>query len=578
MNITNSEIAAVFDEIADWLELDAENPFRVRAYRNAARTIGSWPEQLAAMKSGQRSFTELPGIGDDLGGKITEIVRDGSCSLLKRLRKAHPRGLTDLLKVPGIGPKRVARLHKELGVTSLPRLVRAARAGRVSSLRGFGRRTELGMLQAALAYLGSERRWTVSVAAQHAEDISAHLRGSDAILDVAVAGSFRRMRETVGDLDVLVSSRRPERAAAHFLAYPAIERVLARGTTKSSVVLRSGVQIDLRVVTPQSFGAALVYFTGSKAHNIALRRIAQQRGLKINEYGVFRGDRCIAGTAEQDVYAAVGLPLIAPELREDRGEIDAAREHRLPHLIEIGDLRGDLHAHTNATDGHAPIARMAAAAKSAGLAYLAITDHTRGLNLVHGLDAERLSQQIDAIDRFNANAKGIVVLKGIELEILEQGELDLPDNVLARLDLVVGAVHSHFHLTRARQTARILRAMDHACFSVFAHPTGRLIGERAPYDVDIERVIRHARERGCFLELNAQPNRLDLNDVHARMAADVGVPIAISSDAHDTNGFDVLRFGIGQARRAWLSRDAVINTLPLPELRRRLAATMGKSA
>jgi DNA polymerase (family 10) len=576
MHVTNSEIAAVFAEIADWLELDAENPFRIHAYRNAARTIEAWPGQLAGMPHEPREFAKLPGIGNDLGEKIGEILRSGTCSLLVRLRKSHPRGLTELLKVPGIGARRVARLHRELGITTLSGLVRAARARRISTLKGFGRRSEDTMLQAALAHLGSEQRWPISVASQHADAITAYLSGTDAVLDIAVAGSFRRRRETVGDLDVLVSSRKPAQAAARFLAYPPVAHVLARGNTRCSAILKSGLQIDLRVVAPHSFGAALVYFTGSKAHTIALRRGARQRGLKINEYGVYRGAKRIAGTTEADVYAAVGLPMIAPELREDRGEIQAARENRLPQLVQLDDLRGDLHAHTNASDGHASIAQMAAAAKSAGLSYLAITDHSRGLGFVHGIDAGRLLRQIDAIDRFNTNARGTTVLKGIEVEILEDGRLGLPDDVLARLDLVVAAVHSHFHLSRMRQTTRILRAMDHPCFSVLAHPTGRLIGERAPYDVDIERVIRHARDRACFLELNAQPSRLDLDDVQARMAADAGVPIAIASDAHDVNGFAALRFGIDQARRAWVERRHVVNTLPLAELRRRLAATMHK--
>lgn len=576
MHVTNAEIAAVFAEIADWLELDAENPFRIRAYRNAARTIDAWPVQLAGMPHEAHEFAKLPGIGSDLGEKIGEILQSGTCALLVRLRKSHPRGLTELLKVPGIGPRRVARLHRELGITTLSALVRAARARRISTLKGFGRRTEDTMLQVARAHLGSERRWSIAVAAQHADAITAYLRDSDAVLDTAAAGSYRRMRDTVGDLDVLVSARKPAQAAAHFLAYPQVLRVLARGTTRCSVILTSGLQVDLRVVPPHSFGAALVYFTGSKAHNIALRRGAQQRGLKINEYGVFRGEERIAGAAEVDVYAAVGLPWITPELREDRGEIQAAREMRLPRLIELDDLRGDLHAHTNASDGHASIAEMAAAAKAAGFSYMAVTDHSHGLSVGHGLDARRLLRQIDAIDRFNASAKGITVLKGIEVEILEDGGLDLPDDMLARLDLVVAAVHSHFHLSRGRQTARILRAMDHSCFSVLAHPTGRLLGERAPCDIDIERVIRHARERACFLELNAQPTRLDLDDVHARMAADAGVQLAICSDAHDVNGFAALRFGVGQARRAWLERRHVVNALPLAELRRRLAATMHK--
>jgi DNA polymerase (family 10) len=358
------------------------------------------------------------------------------------------------------------------------------------------------------------------------------------------------------------------------VAYSEVKRVLAHGSTRASVVLTCGLQVDLRVVPTRSFGAALVYFTGSKAHTVTLRRIALKRGLKINEYGVYRDEKRIAGETEQSVYASVDLPLIPPELRENQGEIEAARAGKLPHLIEQGDLRGDLHTHTDATDGRASMAEMAEAAKAAGLAYFAVTDHSKHLGIAHGLDATRLTRQIEAIDQFNDAARGIVILKGIEVDILEDGSLDLPDALLARLDLVVAAVHSEFQLSRSRQTERILRAMDHPCFSILAHPTGRLIGQRAGYEVDIDRIIQHAKERGCILELNAHPDRLDLDDIHCRMAKDAGVSLAISSDAHDIHGFDALHFGIGQARRGWLEKSDVINTLPLTQLRRRLASTM----
>jgi DNA polymerase (family 10) len=578
MSATNVEIAAVFDEIADWLELDGANPFRVRAYRSAARTVSAWPEPLAEWQRGEHTLADLPGIGEDLAAKIAEILASGSCALLRQLRHNHPRGLTELLRIPGIGPKRVARLHHELGIRTPQQLVQAARTGRIRTLPGFGARSETSLLEAASAHVGRERRWKLAVAAQHADAICAWLHAAPGITELAVAGSYRRMRETVGDLDVLVATREAAAATERFLAYTEVQRVLAHGRTRSSVLLRSGLQVDLRVVEPQAFGAALVYFTGSKAHNVALRRLAQRQGLKINEYGVFRDTRRIAGETEASVYAAIGLAAIPPELRENRGEIEAAGGDGLPQLIELADLRGDLHAHTDATDGHAGLAQMAAAAQAAGLAYLAITDHSHGLAVTRGLDAARLARQIEAIDRFNAGHSGIVLLKGIEVEILEDGRLDLPDALLARLDLVVGAVHSHFQLSRARQTERILRAMAHPCFSVLAHPTGRLLGERGAYEVDLERVVRAARERGCFLEINAHPDRLDLDDVGCRMARDAGVPLAISSDSHDVNGFAALRFGIGQARRGWLQKSDVVNTLPLAELRRRLAGTMRRDA
>lgn len=578
MSATNASIGAVFDEIADWLELDQANPFRIRAYRNAARTVGSWPRPLADFTDGENAYAELPGIGEDLAGKVAEIVHTGSCDQLKALRQTHPRGLRELLRIPGIGPKRASRLFHEAGVTTPRRLVGAARAGRLSAMKGFGPRTEAEMLRAALAFLASDHRWKLSVATQQAEAISQYLRESKNIASLDVAGSYRRQQETVGDLDILVSADQSTAITRRFLAYPDVARVLSQGPTRSGVVLKSGLQIDLRVVKPESFGAAMVYFTGSKAHNLALRRIAQKEGLKINEYGVYRGQRRIAGNTEPSVYATLGLPPIPPELRENRGEIESARQHRLPALVERSDLRGDLHVHTDASDGHASLADMANAARKAGLAYVAITDHSRGLGVAHGLDAGRLARQIDLIDRFNETSRDIVVLKGIEIEILEDGKLDLPASVLRRLDLVVGAVHSHFKLSRTRQTERIMRAMDQPCFSILAHPTGRLIGERKAYEVDLDRLIRHARERGCFLEANAHPDRLDLNDIGCRMARDGGVQVAISSDSHDANGFAALRFGVGQARRGWLERRDVVNTLPLKELRARLKATMASAS
>jgi DNA polymerase (family 10) len=388
-----------------------------------------------------------------------------------------------------------------------------------------------------------------------------------------VAGSYRRMRETVGDLDILVTALSGSDVMQRFVAYDEVAEVLSQGPTRASVILKSGLQVDLRVVEQAAYGAALCYFTGSKAHNITLRRIAQDKGLKLNEYGLFREGKRIAGATEESVYRALGLPWIAPELREDRGEIAAALAGRLPRLVELTDLRGDLHVHSRATDGHNSLAEMAAAARSAGLEYLAITDHSRRLAMAHGLDPRRLAEQCDEIDRLNSEPTGVVVLKGIEVDILDDGTLDLPDSALARLDLVIGAVHSRFDLTRSKQTERILKAMDNRYFTLLAHPTGRVIDERAPYDVDMLRLIRHARQRGCYLELNAHPARLDLLDSDCRMAKEEGVLVAINSDAHSRQDFINLSFGIGQARRGWLEAEDVLNTRSLPELRRLLART-----
>jgi DNA polymerase (family 10) len=379
------------------------------------------------------------------------------------------------------------------------------------------------------------------------------------------------MRDTVGDLDILATAKSGAAVMARFAAYPEVAETLAKGETRASVLLRSGIQVDLRVVEPDCFGAALHYFTGSKAHNVAVRRMAQRKGLKVSEYGVFRGSRRIAGETEASVYAAVGLPWIAPELREDRGELEAAARGELPVLVEAGDLKGDLHVHTKASDGHDTARDMALAARARGLAYLAITDHSPQQRVAHGLDAARLGKQLAEIDRLNGELDGITLLKGVEVDILDDGSLDLPDSVLAKLDVVVAAVHSRFDLPRAKQTARILKALDHPLVNVLAHPSGRLIEEREPYDVDMARIVRRARERGVLLEVNSQPSRLDLTDVHCRTAKDEGALVSVNSDAHSTNDLDDLRYGIGQARRGWLAACDVANTRPLKALRALLA-------
>ncbi|MEW6133478.1 MAG: DNA polymerase/3'-5' exonuclease PolX [Pseudomonadota bacterium] len=574
MPIHNADIALVFEEIADRLEIQGANPFRIRAYRNAARTLAELPQEARVLLERGEDLTRLPGIGEDLAAKIREIVDTGRCSLLDRLRRELPPAVTELLQIPGLGPKRVKALYHDLDVQTVEQLYRAARDGRIRVLPGFGEKTERNILQAVEAHVSQSRRFKLAVAAQYAEALTAYLKAVPGVKQVAVAGSFRRMRETVGDLDILVTAAADSPVMQRFTGYDEVAEVLSAGTTRASVVLKSGLQVDLRVVAEESYGAALCYFTGSKAHNIAIRRIAQKLGLKLNEYGVFRGDERIAGADEASVYRSLGLPFIPPELREDRGEIEAAHAGRLPRLVELADLRGDLHAHTKATDGHDSLRDMALAAKKLGLEYLAITEHSRRLTVAHGLDPLRLARQCEEIDRLNGELEGITLLKGIEVDILEDGSLDLPDEVLSRLDLVIGAVHSRFHLSRAKQTERILRAMDHPHFSMLAHPSGRLIDEREPYDVDMLRIIRHARARGCFLELNAHPERLDLLDSHCLMAREEGVLVSINSDAHSRFDFANLRYGVGQARRGWLEKDDVLNTRPLVKLRPLLKRTM----
>ena len=563
MPVHNADIAAAFEEIADLLELGDGNPFRVRAYRNAARVVGGLSLDLAARLAEGAELPKIPGIGADLDGKIHEIAATGTCKLLAQLRRRFPAGITALLALPGLGPKRVRAL-RAARIGSLEDLRRAARAGKLPALPGFGEKTAQRVVDAAQAQLAAPRRFKLALAAQYAEPLAKYL-------GAVVAGSYRRRKDTVGDLDFLVVSDEPEKVSARFVRYPEVKEVLASGATRSSVRLASGIQADLRVVPRESYGAALHYFTGSKAHNIAVRKLGIARGLKINEYGVWRGEKRVAGETEESVYAAVGLPYIEPELRENQGELEAARRGALPRLVELADLRGDLHAHTSATDGRNTVREMALAAKARGFEYFAITDHSRRLAMAHGLDPRRLEKQIAEIDDVNGDLRGITVLKGIEVDILEDGSLDLPDSVLAKLDLVVCAVHGGFGLPRARQTARVLKALCNPHVSILAHPTGRLIGEREAYELDMLAVMRKAKRLGVALELNAHPDRLDLNDVHCRMAKDEGVLVSIGSDAHGVDGFDVLRYGMGQARRGWLESSDVLNTRPLAELRRWLA-------
>ena len=574
MPIHNADIAAVFGEIADRLEIEDANPFRVRAYRNAARRVGELGRSVRTMIEQGADLDALPGIGPDLAGKMREIVATGSCALLERLRQELPPTITELLALPGIGPKRARALHRELELSTVAQLHEAARQGRIRSIPGFGAKTEEQILQATATHLQQPQRFRRCVGAAVAESLLAYLRAVHGVLQADPAGSLRRLRDTVGDLDLLVTIQPGSPVMDRFATYEDVRQVLAQGATKTSVVLRNGMQVDLRAVPAESFGAAWVYFTGSKAHGIALRRLALERGLKINEYGVWRNHERIAGETEASVYRAVGLPFIEPELREDRGEIEAARQGRLPMLLRRTDLRGDLHAHTKDSDGHDPIEAMAAAAREQGLSYLAITDHSRRLAMAHGLDAARLAQQIEDIDRLNAALQGITLLKGIEVDILEDGTLDLPDSILQRLDLVIGAVHHRFDLPRAKQTERLLRAIDQRHFSILAHPTGRLIGEREGYDVDLPRVLRQVRQRGCFIELNAQPQRLDLDDTACQMAKAEGVLVCVDSDAHGVLDFDDLQHGIAQARRGWLEKADVLNTRTLAELRPLLARTM----
>ena len=568
MPVHNADVAALFEEVADLLAIQGENAFRIRAYRNAARTLNQLSRPVADLVAAEEDLSDLPDIGDDLAGKIATIVDTGTLPLRDELAQDTPPAVADLLRIPGLGPKRVRRLRDDLGVDSRADLKRAAEAGEVQALDGFGETMEQNILD-GLAQMSDEARWLLARVEPVVASLHDHMSAHDAVERVDAAGSYRRRKETVGDLDVLALADDGPAVTAHFAAYEDVAETLSQGDTRASVRLRSGLQADLRVVPPESYGAALLYFTGSKAHNVKLRDWAIEKELKLNEYGVFRTDEDeerVAGETEEDVYALFDLPYIVPELRENRGELDAAADGTLPNLITHEDLRGNLHTHTTYSDGRHSLEEMAAAAQARGLEYLAITDHSPTVAVVQGLDADALREQMAAIDRLNDDLDDLRVLKGIEVDILEDGSLDLPDAVLADLDLCLCALHTALDLDEDTQTERVLRALDNPHVHVLAHPTGRRINERPPIEIDLGRVMEAAVDRGCVLELNAQPERLDLSDVHCRRAKELGLPLVIGADAHAADGLDVLHYGVDQARRGWLEAGDVLNTKPWDEI------------
>jgi DNA polymerase (family X) len=568
MAVHNSEIAAIFDEVADLLELEGANVFRVRAYRSAALTLGAMPKSLADMLTRGEDLSELPGIGKDLAGKIDEIVRTGKLPALEEIRARTPPQIRELLRIPGLGPKRVRILRDDLGIKSVPDLKVAAQKRLIREHAGFGEKTEKKILAEIRRLKGTEIRMKWVIAEEIANSLVAHLKTLKGIENVEIAGSFRRKKETIGDLDILVTCAKNVPCMEHCVAFEEVAEVVGRGPTKCTLRLRSGLQVDIRVVTANSLGAALHYFTGSKAHNIAIRKMGVERKLKINEYGVFKGMHQVAGATESEVYAQVGLPYIEPELREDSGEIQAAQRNQLPRLVTLDHIRGDLHCHTTDSDGRNTLAEMAEAAQARGYEYLSICDHSKRVAMAHGLDAKRLAQQIKQIDSLNAKLRGMTLLKSCEVDILENGSLDLPDDILKELDLTVCSIHYKLNLPPQQQTERILRAMDNPFFCILGHPTGRLINQRQPSDIDIGRIMRAAAERACFLEVNAQPDRLDLSDSHCKLAKELGVKLVISTDAHRTSDLDFMRLGVDQARRGWLEQDDVLNARGLADLKR----------
>jgi len=561
----NPTIARIFEDVADMLELQGgANVFRIRAYRNAARTVETLGASAeSAVRSGAPRLDDLPGIGKDLAGKITEIVETGKLGLLEELKRQIPEGLLAMVRLPGLGPKRARLIHDELGIASLDALAEAARAGKLRAIKGLGPTIEARLVKSIADAKIRSARHRLADAESAVIPLLAYLKAAPGVQRIEVAGSYRRRAETVGDVDILVTAKQAEPVAERFVSYPDVTQVLAKGDTRSSVVLRSGLQVDLRVVPDASYGAALYYFTGSKAHNVAMRTQAVRRKLKVNEYGVFRGETRIAGRTEAQVFKALGLPWIPPELRENRGELEAAASGALPSLVTPGDIRGDLQMHSTYSDGKATLAEMVEACRARGYQYMAVTDHSKAVRVAGGLEAADFRRQYTEIDRLRKQVKGLAILKSAEVDILDDGRLDLDEEILAEMDVVVVSVHSKFSMTRAEMTRRIVKAIQHPRVHILAHPTGRLIGRREPYPVDMEQVVKAARDYGVMLEVNAQPHRLDLNDAYVFLAREAGVKLVVSTDAHRVAELDHLRYGVDQARRGWCAKGDVANTLSL---------------
>lgn len=559
--MNNAKIADIFDQVADLLEFKLANPFRVRAYRRGARTIRDLPESVTSIvNDSAKNLTDIDGIGKDLAAKCETLISTGELPMLAELLLDIPGSVLDLMRVPGLGPKKAAAVFNQLNVTTLDELKAACDAEQVRALKGFGAKTEQAILDGLAIANAANERILWSEADVIAESLTNHMRELSDIEEMSLAGSYRRGRETVGDLDLLVVAKDSQTVMDRFQAFADVQSIIARGDTKMSVRLDSGFQIDLRVVPHESFGAALQYFTGSKEHNVVLRGRARKRGLKINEYGVYRIEdgEYVAGQDEADVYACLDLPTIPPELREVRSEFDQTLDEA---LIELSDIRGDLHMHTTATDGKATLDEMIAAAKACGLKYIAITDHSQRVSMANGLDGQRLLQQWEQIDIANQSETGhFRVLKGIECDILEKGGMDLPDEILSQADWVLGSIHYGQKQSEAEITNRILGAIENPYVTAIAHPTGRLINRREAYEVDLDSIMAAAKEHGKLLELNANPRRLDLSDLHCALAKEYGIPIVISTDAHSVGGLDVMQYGIKQARRGGLTPNDVANT------------------
>lgn len=563
----NQEIARIFRDIADILEIKGANPFRVRAYQRAAQNIEGLREDIEALCR-QGRLSEIPGIGKDLSGRIQEFLDTGTVSFYDDIRKTVPAGLLDLLDIPTVGPKTAKLLYEKLGIEGIPDLERAIRAGSLLSVPGIKEKTIQNIRKGIEVFKKGKERMTLAQADETAARFLEPLAKRFEVKKISVAGSLRRRKDTVGDIDILVSSTRPQEVMKAFVGLEPVKEVLAEGDTKSAVRTADNTQVDCRVVPQKSYGAALLYFTGSKAFNIKLRQMAIKKGLKINEYGVFRKERFVAGRSEQEIFGLLGMQYVEPEMREDTGEIERALGGKLPVLIEEKDVRGDLHAHSSWSDGSNTVLEMAQAAQKKGYSYLAITDHSEGLKVAGGLSRQALKKKKEEVERANARLKGFRVLFAAEVDIDSQGSLDYPESVLAQFDLVVGAIHSGFKQSREQLTRRIVRACKNKYCHIIAHPTGRLFGARESYDIDLKEVFSVAAGTNTALEINAFPSRLDLNDIHARAAKEAGVKLSLGSDAHESGQLAVMKYGVSVARRAWLTAKDVLNCLDAEQLLR----------
>jgi len=568
--MTNQEIATILVHISEILDIQGENPFKIRAYIKASQTIENLTYQLSSLED-KGKIKGLPGIGEGIAKKLKELLETGTLKYYEDLKKSEYAPLTEFLKIPGVGPKHAKLVYDELGIKTTEQLRKAAEKGLLRELPGLGEKVEQNIVQGIQQVQKYKERLPLAFIYPRAQDILNELKKVKEIKikQITLAGSLRRMRETIADADILVASGKSKPVMDAFVNLPQTAKVVAKGSTKSSIVTKDGFQVDLRVVKPESFGAAQHYFTGSKAHNIRIRSLGVEKGLKINEYGVFHKDKSIAGRTEEQVFKSVGLSFIPPELREDQGEIEAALQKQLPHLIELKDLKGDLHVHTDWTDGNNSIEEMAKAAQKRGYKYIAICDHSPTIGITNGLTPQRLKKQMEEIDKLNEKmaqrkgGKNFRILKGIEVDIRSNGQLDLEDDILKELDIVVAAVHTKFSQPKDEMTRRIVKAIENPHVDIIAHPTGRLIGKREPYQVDMDKLMDACKAWGKVLELNAYPERLDLSDLNCRKAKEKGVKIAISTDAHRKNHLDWISFGIATAKRGWIEPEDVINTLPL---------------